>query len=103
MTLLGGAAAAWPSAARAQRPNGVRRVGVSIGWNEGDPEAQANLAAFIQRFRELGWSEGQNVRFDYRWANGDINRMRMFAKELVNLQPDAILSVTTPTTAALWQ
>ena len=103
MKIIGGAAAAWPSAARAQQPNGVRRVGVSIGWNEDDPEAQAFLTAFVRRFRDLGWIEGQNVRFDYRWANGDINRMRMFAKELVNLQPDAILSVTTPTTAALQQ
>jgi putative ABC transport system substrate-binding protein len=102
ITLLGCAAAAWPAATRAQQPKGVRRVGVSIGW-ESDPEAQADLAAFVQRLREMGWIEGQNVQFDYRWANGDINRMRMFASELVKLQPDVILSVTTPQTNALRQ
>jgi putative tryptophan/tyrosine transport system substrate-binding protein len=96
-----GGAATWSLAAGAQQPNRVRHVGVSIGWNESDQEAQSNLAAFIQRFQELGWTEGQNVRFAYRWANGDVNRMRMFAKELVGLQPDAIVSVTTPATAAL--
>jgi len=75
---------------------------VSIGWNESDPEAQADLAAFVQRFRELGWIEGQNVRFDYRWANGDINRMRMFARA-GRASTGRYPSVTTPQTAALRQ
>jgi putative ABC transport system substrate-binding protein len=101
MSLIGGAAAAWPLAARAQQPDKTRRVGVLIGWSESDADAQSNLAAFVQELQQLGWADGRNVRFDYRWANGDINRMRMFAKELVDLQLDVILAITTPVTAAL--
>jgi putative ABC transport system substrate-binding protein len=101
ITLLGGAAAAWPHVARAQQGERMRRIGVLIGWIERDLEAQTNLAAFFQRFQELGWVDGRNVRIDYRWANGTIDRMREFAKELVELQPDVIFAVTTPVTAAL--
>jgi putative ABC transport system substrate-binding protein len=104
ITLLGGAAAApipWPVAARAQQQNGVHRIGVLMGWAEGDPEAKTDLAAFVQGLQQLGWADGRNVRIDYRWANGDIDRMRAFAKELVELRPDVILSNTTPATAAL--
>jgi len=99
LTLLGGAAA-WPLVARAQQ-NGVRRIGVLMGWAESDPEAKADLAAFVQGLAQLGWAEGNNLRIDYRWANGDVDRMRMFAKELVDLRPDVILANTTPATAAL--
>jgi putative ABC transport system substrate-binding protein len=99
ITLLG-AAAAWPLAARAQQ-NGVRRIGVLMGWAETDPEAKADLAAFVQGLAQLGWAEGRNLRIDYRWANGDVERMRTFAKELVDLRPDVILANTTPATAAL--
>jgi putative tryptophan/tyrosine transport system substrate-binding protein len=101
ITLLGGTAAAWPLAARAQQGDRMRRIGALMGWDENDPEAQFNLAAFVQGLQQLGWVDGRNVRIDYRWANGDINRMRMFAKELVDLQPDVILANTTPVTAAL--
>ena len=102
ITLLGGAAAAWPLAARGQEPRAsVRRIGVLMGWNESDREAQSNLAAFVQELQRLGWTDGRNMRIDYRWANGDVNRMRIFAKELTDLAPDAILSQTTPVTAAL--
>ncbi len=101
ITLLGGAAVAWPRTAHAQQPDRMRRIGVLMGWDENDPEAQFNLAAFVQGLQQLGWVDGRNVRIDYRWANGDINRMRMFAKELVDLQPDVILANTTPVTAAL--
>jgi ABC-type uncharacterized transport system substrate-binding protein len=103
ITLLGGAAAAWPLAARAQQPERMRRIGVLMGWNERDREAQSNLAAFVQELGQLGWTDGRNMRIDYRWCNGDVNRMQIFAKELADLAPDAILAHTTPVTAALQQ
>jgi putative ABC transport system substrate-binding protein len=101
ITLLGGATIAWPLAARAQQPSSLRRIGVLMGWNESDREAQSNLATFVQELQQLGWADGRNMRIDYRWSNGDVNRMRIFAKELVDLAPDAILAHTTPVTAAL--
>jgi putative tryptophan/tyrosine transport system substrate-binding protein len=103
ITLLGIATAAWPLAARAQQPERMRRIGVLMGWNERDREAQSNLAAFVQELGQLGWTDGRNMRIDYRWSNGDVNRMQIFAKELADLAPDAILAHTTPVTAALQQ
>jgi putative tryptophan/tyrosine transport system substrate-binding protein len=103
ITLLGSAAAAWPLAAWAQQPQQMRRIGVLMGWDENDPEAQSNLAAFVQELQKLGWTDGRNVRIDYRWSDGDVNRMRIFAKELAASTPDAILAHTTPVTAALQQ
>jgi putative ABC transport system substrate-binding protein len=101
ITLLGGATASWPVAARAQQPSGTQRIGVLMGWDENDPEARSNLAAFVRELQQLGWADGRNLRIDYRWANGDVSRMRMFAKELADQKPDAILAHTTPVTAAL--
>src|SRR5208337_1898409 len=101
IALLGGAAATWPLAALAQQPERMRRIGVLMGWNERDREAQSNLAAFVQELGQLGWTDGRNMRIDYRWSNGDVNRMQIFAKELVGSAPDAILAHTTPVTAAL--
>ena len=101
ITLFGGAAVAWPLATRAQEPQLMRRIGVLMGWNETDREAQSNLAAFVQELQQLGWADGRNMRIDYRWSNGDVNRMQIFAKELVGSAPDAILAHTTPVTAAL--
>ena len=100
ITLLGGAAAGWSLAARAQQGNRVRRIAVMNSGEENDPENKDLLSAFIQRLSELGWTEGRNMRMDLRWAGDDINRMRTLAKELVDLQPDVILSSTTPVTAA---
>ena len=100
ITLLGGAVA-WPLAARAQQPQLMRRIGVLMGWNETDREAQSNLAAFVQALQQLGWTDGRNMRIDYRWSNGDVNRMQISSKELVGSAPDAILAHTTPVTAAL--
>jgi len=96
-----GAAVALPLAARAQQTSRVRRIGVLIPLAESDAEAQAQIAAFRETLGQLGWTDGRNVRIDYRWAAGDIARIRTFAKELVELQPDVILARTTPVTAAL--
>jgi hypothetical protein len=99
ITLLGGAAAAWPLAARAQQGERVRRIGVLMGHLESDSKAQAHIAAFRDGLHKLGWTEGNNTRIDTRWtAPGDTQSMQPFAKELVALQPDIILSNTTPTT-----
>jgi putative ABC transport system substrate-binding protein len=103
VTLLGGAAAAWPLAARGQQSNQTRRVGVLMGPGESDPEAQSEITTFRRALQDLGWVGGRNVRIAYRWADGDVNRMRTFARELITLQPEAILAVTTPVAAALVQ
>jgi putative ABC transport system substrate-binding protein len=99
--LIGGAAITWPVMARAQRGERVRRIGVLLGNTEGDPQTQAGLAAFTKALGELGWTDGSNIRIDYRWAAADVNRMRAFAKELVGLQPDVLVAHTTPVVAAL--
>jgi putative ABC transport system substrate-binding protein len=103
ITLLGGAAA-WPLAARAQQPERMPRIGVLMYVAESDREGQAYVAAFREGLQQRGWTEGRNIRIDYRWAtSGDAESMQRFAKELVGLQPDLILSVVNPTTAALLQ
>src|SRR6516164_7852868 len=99
ITLLGGAAV-WPLAARAQQPDGMRRIGVLMGLAESDPEIRARLAAFRQGLEKRGWSEGRNVRIDFRFAPASA-QMQVLAKELVALQPDVILAHSTPVTAAL--
>jgi putative ABC transport system substrate-binding protein len=103
ITLLGGAAAAWPLAARAQQTEQMRRLAVLMAHAESDPEGQANVAAFREGLRKLGWMEGRNLRIDTRWAAANVESTQLFAKELVALQPDLILSANTPTTAALLQ
>jgi putative tryptophan/tyrosine transport system substrate-binding protein len=99
ITLVGGAMA-WPLAARAQQPGRMRRVGVLMAFDENDPEAKAYLSGFTQGLAELGWTDGRNLRMDVRWAAGNVDRMRMSAKELLDLQPDVILAHGTPATAA---
>jgi len=101
ITLLCGAATTWPLAVRAQRGERVRRIGVLIGFAETDPAVQSWLAAFRGALAKLGWTEGSNLRIEVRWTGYDPDRMKTFAKELVDLRPDAILSVTTPVTDAL--
>src|SRR5215211_7834025 len=98
--LLGGAAV-WPLGARAQQPESMRRIGVLHSFAETDSEAQAWDAAFRQRLDELGWIDGHNIRIDYRWGAGSIDRMQLFAKELIRLNPKVLVAVTTPATAAL--
>ena len=100
ISLLGGAAAAWPIVARAQQPEPMRRIGVLVGLAENDPEMKERLAGFRQGLEKLGWSEGSNVRIDYRFAPAG-TRAHLLARELVALQPDVILAQSTPATAAL--
>jgi ABC-type uncharacterized transport system substrate-binding protein len=101
---LGGALAAWPLAARAQQGGPLRRIGVLMAYPESDSEAQAHIATFRERLRKLGWEEGRSIRIDMRWAKPDDSEsIQRFAKELVALQPDLVLSTSTPTTAALLQ
>jgi hypothetical protein len=100
ITLLGGAAA-WPLAAQAQQGDRVRRIGVLLGAAEGDGQAESGFAAFKKALAELGWIEGRNLRIEIRFGAADVDSMQAFAKELVGLKPDLILSQTTPVTAAL--
>ena len=92
ITLLGGAAAGWPLAARAQQSEQVRRMGILMGAVESDQSAQASIAAMRQALAELGWIEGRNLRTDLRWAGGDRDILRKYAAELVALQPDIIVT-----------
>ena len=101
MALVGGAAVAWPLAARAQQPGQIRRVGMLVGYSENDPETQARLAAFRQTFEQLGWKEGRSVRIDYRFAPASPDQARLLAKELVALHPDVLVGNSTPAAAAL--
>ena len=101
ITLVGGAAAAWPLAARAQQGERVRRIGLLMVYAESDPQGQARIAAIRNGLQQLGWAEGRNLRIDYRWGALDAVSRQQFAKELVALQPDLILSQNTPTTASL--
>jgi putative ABC transport system substrate-binding protein len=90
ITVLGGAAAAWPVAARAQQSGRVRRIGVLQPIDESDPEGQRRRAAFDRGLQKLGWAEGANSVIDYRWGGSDAERIRRYAAELVGLQPDVI-------------
>jgi putative tryptophan/tyrosine transport system substrate-binding protein len=101
ITLLGGAAAAWPLAALAQQPDRVRRIGVLMAISEDDPMAQERVVTFLQALAELGWTEGRNLTVTWRWTGGDIVRVREYAAELVRLAPEVILANGTPNVAAL--
>jgi putative tryptophan/tyrosine transport system substrate-binding protein len=103
VSLIGGAAAAWPLSARAQQPNRVRRIGVLLAYLESDHDAQSWVSAFRQELGKLGWAEGGNIYIDVRWATVDVQAVERYAKELVTLQPDFILTVSTPATAAMAQ
>jgi putative ABC transport system substrate-binding protein len=103
ITLLGGAAVAWPLAMRAQQPNPSRRIGVLMGIGQSDPEAQARVMALRQGLEQLDLKEGQNLHIEYRWGAGDGTKIRSYAAELVALAPDVILATNTPTVRALQQ
>jgi putative ABC transport system substrate-binding protein len=101
ITLLGGAAAIWPLAARAQQSDRMRRIAVLMSFAASDPETQLRVAAFEQGLRELGWVEGRNLRTEYRYAPGAGELLRSYAAELVRMAPDLILANSTPVMAAL--
>jgi putative tryptophan/tyrosine transport system substrate-binding protein len=103
ITLLGGAAAAWPLAAVAQQSERVRRIGVLMNFAVDDPEAQSRNAGFLQGLSELGWTVGRNLRIDYRWGAGDPDRYRQYAAELLALAPDVILANSSAALASLLQ
>src|SRR5712691_355633 len=106
ITLLGGAAAAWPLAARAavaQPSERTRRIAMLSGFAATDPEAQARVAALHEGLKELGWAEGRNIRIEFRWGTGEADQMRALAKELIDLKPDLIIGTATPAVTALVQ
>jgi putative ABC transport system substrate-binding protein len=100
ITMLGGAAA-WPLAARAQQRGTVRRIGVLLSTSETDQEGQTRVAALQRGLQELGWTEGRNIKIDYRWAAGDPGRARAYAAELVAAKPDVIFAAPSSVLAAV--
>ena len=101
ITLLGGATAAWPVAARAQQP--VRRIGVLMGGAEIDLESRPRMSALQQGLEKLGWKAGRNLRIDYRWTMADPDRTRTGAEELLRLSPDVLLADGGTRASALLQ
>ena len=102
IALIGGAAVAWPRAARAQQTDRVRRIGLFMNLAADDPEGQARNTAFVQALQQLGWTEGRNARIDTRWGT-DAGSTRKYAAELVALDPDVILATASTATSALQQ
>jgi putative ABC transport system substrate-binding protein len=102
ITLLG-AAAAWPLAAQARQAEPMRRIGVLMGYPEGDQQAQANVTALLRGLQNLGWIEGRNVQIDYRWAGADPDKARVFARELIAMMPDVLVPSTNQVTRILQQ
>ena len=103
IVLLGGATVAWPLTIRAQQPERIRRIGVLIPIAADGPDAQANIAAFLQGMQQLGWTDGRNVRIDYRWGAGDTDLIRKHAAELAALAPDVIFATGGVTVGPLLQ
>jgi putative ABC transport system substrate-binding protein len=101
ISLLGGVAAAWPLAARAQQGERMRRIGVLMVQAADDPEGQARLTALLRGLQELGWTDGRNVRIDTRWNAANADAIRKHVAEFVALAPDVILAAGTPIVAAL--
>ena len=101
IALLGSGVAAWPLVAHAQQSSRTRRIGVLMGLTESDPEGQSRIAAFRKTLQGLGWTEGRDLRTDYYWAGGDIDRTHALAKELVSSAPDVIVVNTPPGLSAL--
>src|SRR5438093_7269394 len=103
ITLLGGAAAAWPLAARAEQNDGMRRIGMLLPATADDAEFQARVGAFLQGLQQSGWSIGRNVQIDTRWATANVADIRRHAAELAALAPDVILAHGTSTVGPLLQ
>src|SRR5262245_65585831 len=100
ITLLG-CAAAWPAVVYAQQVERMRRIGVLAGLSADDAQGQARLVAFVQGLQQLGWTDGRNVRIDFRWGAGDTDRFRRYAAELVALAPDVLLASGSPAVGPL--
>jgi putative tryptophan/tyrosine transport system substrate-binding protein len=98
-----GCATAWPIAARAQQAQRIRRVGVLMAVAESDADVRSGVAVFRQSLQELGWTDGRNLRIDYRWGDADAVRIHALAKELVALQPDVLVAHSTPSAKGLLQ
>ena len=92
---------AWPLAARAQHGERMRRIGVLMASTTDDPDSEARIAAFLQGLQQLGWTEGRNIKTDFRWAEGDVSRMSTLAAELIALAPDVLVATNTTTLRAL--
>src|SRR5262245_22507955 len=103
ITLLGGAAAAWPVAARAQQPTGVRRIGVLMNVAADDAEGHTRVAEFLRSLQQLGWVDGRNLQIDTRWAGGDAERIRRHATELIAKSPEVILASGSAAAAPVLQ
>jgi putative tryptophan/tyrosine transport system substrate-binding protein len=103
ITSVCGAAITWALVARAQQVEPMRRVGVLMTLSEDDPEGRERMEAFLQSLQQLGWSDGRNVKIDYRWRANDAERVRRYAAELVALAPDVILTADSQSVAALQQ
>ena len=101
IAIIGGAAVAFPLVARAQQPPPMKRIGVLLGTAESNLEQRSRLSAFVRALTELGWTEGRNIRIEYRWASGSADRLRAHAAELASLAFDVILTQGTPATTAL--
>ena len=101
ISFVGGAAISWPLAARAQQPERMRRIGALMPWPADDAEAQSRVTAFVQALQQLGWTDGQNVRIDYRRGDGKADTMRKYATELAALKPDVILALSSAALAPL--
>jgi putative ABC transport system substrate-binding protein len=100
ITLIGGAAAAWPVAARGQSAVSPRRVGWLVGLEESDPEARRRTAAFVQQLEHLGWTIGRNIQIDYRWLSDSVDRNENYVEELAALKPDVLVTSSTPAVKA---
>jgi putative tryptophan/tyrosine transport system substrate-binding protein len=101
ISLVASSAAVWPLSGHAQQADRVRRIGVLMPFSETDAEGKLELAGFTRQLQDLGWTDGRNLRIDYRWSAGNPEQMRALAKELTALQPDVLFSRSTPVTGAL--
>src|SRR5262245_19964468 len=97
--VIGGAAAGYPLSARAQQR--LRLIGVLDGLSDSDPEGPLRIMAFQRELENLGWTEGRNIRIEYRWAGGDADRIRTFAAELAGMKPDVVVARSSPPAEAL--
>ena len=100
---IAGLATAWPLTARTQQSERMRHIAILMAFSENDPEARSWAAGFREELGKLGWTDGHNIQIDTRWATADVESLQRFAKQLVALQPDLILTGSTPATAAMRQ